>query len=367
MKHHWKSAAILALFIPLFYKLTYIFDAWQYSPLDQHDFVFWLAAAAAFGIFLLWEYRRLPEKAVETHNYSGLLLLAAAIAVLFIGSVKHINTLYLAGSLLFIAGGCWLILGWHTLWFLLPVFFIAALGLPSTSYWTSFLFRNYIHNLPGFSIKLWFAAIALIWFLVNLRYSKKFFIRPEPFFFCLASAIFVFSYFQTMNPAPVGAPVHLAIKPEAGPWLGIRLPLSPLDASLRGNNIVERYVHYTNSNVLVSSMLTELHNDIHQVHPAALCLATARWKIISTTRELVKTKLGPLSLTKIVAEKYGRQTLFFTWYTNASFSTGSFLSFRKSWHFNEVWGIYQIATPVVTTDAEAEKILLSYINTFAIL
>jgi Protein of unknown function (DUF3485) len=365
MKFHWKLAATLALFIPFFCKLNYMFGAWHYSPLDQKDFIFWLIALGTAGCFLFWKYKMPGEKALKGLDYYGFFMLAAAIAVLILSSIKHINTVYLAGSLLFIAGGCWIIWGWRILWLLCPVFFIAALGLPSTSYWVSFLFRNYTQNTSGFSIKLCFAVTALIWLAVCLRYSKKIFIQPEPFFFCLMLAAMGFGYMQISTPAPHGAPICLAIKPSAGNWLGEKTPLSYMDASFTGKNITRRYVHYSNSNARVATLLVELRNDLHQIHPAALCLSTARWKILSHTRELLKTKLGILSVAKIVAKKDNQRVLFLAWYTNDSFSTASFILFRKSWHFNETWNIYQLTTSIITTEAEAEKTLLNFINTFA--
>lgn len=365
MKFHWKLATTLALFIPFFCKLNYMFGAWQYSPLDQRDYIFWLIALFLTGAFLLWKYKTANKKTLNSLDYYGFLMLAATIAILVVSSLKHINSAYLASSLLFIAGGCWIIWGWRVLWCLCPVFFIAALGLPSTSYWTSFLFRNYIQNMPGYSIKLCFAVMASLWFAACMRYPKRIFIRPEPFFFCLTLMVFAFGYIQVAAPTPRGVPIRLEIKPGATNWLGENISLSQLDEFLQGENITHRYVHYSNSNAPVGTLSVKLRNDLHQIHPTALCLSTARWKIISNTREFVKTKYGILSVAKIIAQKHDKRALFFSWYTNDSFSTGSFIFFRKSWHINETWYIYQITTPIITSTAKAETILLNFINSFA--
>lgn len=365
MKSRWKLIFTLALFIPFFYNLAYMFGAWQYSPLDRNDFVFWLLALAAAGVFLLRVRKIFDRKELRALDYYGLLMLTAAVMVLVFGSVKDINTVYLAGGLLFIASGCWVLWGWRVFWLLCPVFFIAALGLPSTSYWTNFLFRNYLQNFSGFSIKLFFAVLALLWFAVTLYRPRKIFIRPEPFFFCFGLLVFIFGYVQTAGPSHRGDPIYLEIKPGAANWLGEKLALSDLDESLQGKNVNLRYVHYSKANVRVGSLFTELRNDLHQIHPTALCLATARWKIISNKWVFLETGCGTLSASRIVAEKDGERSLFFSWYTNNSFSTGSFISFRKSWHFNESWYIYQIMTPVIKDEAAAEAILLDFINAFA--
>jgi hypothetical protein len=366
MKLYWKLIITLVSFIPFFYKLNYLFDAWQYSPLDQNDFVFWLAALFLTGFLLLiWNYKKSGKEPVKGPDYYGFFMLGAAAALLAASLLKDINSTFLAGSLLFIAGVCWILWGWRVLWMLFPVFFIAALGLPSTTYWTSFIFRNFIQGISGFSIKLGFAAAAVIWLGLCLCF-KKIFIRPEPFFFCLAIFIFILGYIQVSGPAPHGTPIRLLIKPKAADWLGENLPLSDLDESIQGRNISRRYLHFASSNIDVGTLAVELRNDLHGIHPTALCLATARWKIISNTQELLKTKQGILSAVKIIAERNGKRALFLAWYTNDSFSTGSFISFRKAWHYNETWYIYQITTPVITNEAEAEKILLSFINTFAI-
>jgi hypothetical protein len=365
MKPYWKLIITLLLFIPFFYKINYMFDAWQYSPLDQKDFIFWLIAFALAGCFLVWKYKKSNKETINGLDYYGLLMLGAALAILAASSIKDINSVFLAGSLLLIAGGCWVIWGWRVLWILFPVFFIAVLGLPSTSYWISFMFRNSIQNMSGFSLKLCFAAAASIWFAVCLRFPKKIFIRPEPFFFCLALVIFAIGYIQVSDPAPHGVPIRLSIKPGGANWLGENIPLSDLDESIQGGNITRRYVHFSNSNTDVGTLTVELRNDLHEIHPTALCLSTARWEIISNTQELLKTKLGILSTAKIIAQRNGKRSLFLSWYTNDSFSTGSFISFRKSWHYNETWYIYQITTPIINNETDAEKIMLNFINTFA--
>ncbi|MDD5598481.1 MAG: hypothetical protein PHV82_11090 [Victivallaceae bacterium] len=365
MKARWKSVLTLVLFVPFFHNLAYMFGAWQYSPLDRNDFVFWLLVLAAVAVFL-FRIKKIPdEKPEKAWDYCGFLMLAASAAILIFASLKDINTVYLAGGLLFIASGCWILWGWRVFWLLSPVFFIAALGLPSTSYWTSFLFRNYIRNYSGFSIKLFFAIMALLWFAATLYRPRKIFIRPEPFFFYLGLTVFIFGYAQSSGPAPRGAPICLEIKPAAAGWLGEKLPLSDLDESLQGKNLNRRYVHYSKLNACAGSLCIELRNDLHQIHPTALCLATACWKILSNDLVLLKTKYGTLSAARIIAEKDGERSLFFSWYTNNSFSTGSFISFRKSWHFNESWHIYQIMTPVTQNETAAETVLLNFINTFA--
>ncbi|MFA7184599.1 MAG: hypothetical protein WC082_06900, partial [Victivallales bacterium] len=233
MKARWKLLLTLVLFIPFFHNLAYMFGAWQYSPLDRNDFVFWLLALAAVAAFLL-RIKKIPdEKPEKSLDYRGLLMLAVSSAILIFALLKDINTIYLAGGLLLIASGCWILWGWRVFWLLSPVFFIAALGLPSTSYWTSFLFRNYVQNYSGFSIKSFFAAIALLWFVVTLYRPRKIFIRPEPFFFCWGLFIFIFGYVQASGPTPRGAPVCLEIRPGAAGWLGENLPLSDLDESLQ--------------------------------------------------------------------------------------------------------------------------------------
>ncbi len=364
MKFHWKSVFTLTLFIPFFYKLNYMFDAWQYSPLDQKDFIFWLTALFLTGCLFAWKHKKSGIKSITGLDYYGFFMLGAAIAILAASLIKDINSAFLAGSLLFIAGGCWIMWGWRILWLLLPVFFIAALGLPSTTYWISFLFRDFIQDMSGLSIKLCLTIAAATWFTLCLCF-KKILIRPEPFFFCLAIFIFVLGYIQVSGPEPHGAPIRLSIKLKASDWLGENIPLSDLDESIQGKNISHRYLHFSSSNIDIGTLTVELRNDLHEIHPTALCLLTARWKIILNSQELLKTKQGILSAAKIIAERNGKRALFMSWYTNDSFSTGSFISFRRSWHYNESWHIYQITTPIISSEAEAEKAMLSFINTFA--
>ena len=364
MKFHWKFLSTLLLFVPLLFRVDYMLGAWQYSPLDSMDYIFWILAVFMLSIFLSWGYKN-SDKLCSKPDYYGSLMVLAALIVIVFSLLKDINTIYLGGSLLFIAGGCWLLWGWRVLWFLLPVFFVAGLGLPSTSYWISFLFRDVIQNLSGFSIKLVMAAAASIWFLLNLCLFRKLRIRPEPFFFCMGVAVFVFGYLQSSGPAARGGAVCLAIKPSGGVWLGEEQMLSPLDDTFQGENITRRYVHYSKSNICVGTLAIKLRNDLHQIHPAALCLSTGGWTILSNRHVKIKTKAGVLSAARIVASKNGRRAMFFTWFTNDAFSTGSFISFRRAWHYNETWYVYQVTTPVLSNDDETAKVLMNFINTFA--
>jgi hypothetical protein len=364
MKFHWKSLSTLLLFIPFLFRVGYMFGAWQYSPLDSTDYVFWIIAVFMLSIFLFWGYKNC-EKLCSKPDFYGLIMLIAGLVVIVFSLAKDINTVYLGGSLLFIAGGCWLLWGWRVLWFLLPVFFIAGLGLPSTSYWISFLLRDVIQNLSGFYIKLVIAAAAFIWFILCLWQPGKLRMRPEPFFFCMGVAVFIFGYVQGSEPAARGGAICLAIKPAGGQWLGEEQMLSPFDDTFQGQNITRRYVHYSKSNICIGTLAIKLRNDLHQIHPAALCLSTGGWKILSNRHVKVKTKAGILSAARIVASKGGRRAMFFTWFTNDIFSTGSFISFRRAWHYNETWYIYQVTTPVLSSDDETAKILMDFINTFA--
>jgi hypothetical protein len=149
-----------------------------------------------------------------------------------------------------------------------------------------------------------------------------------------------------------------------GSWLGEKLKLSPLDDTFQEQNKISRYIHYSKSNVCVSTLVIELRNDLHQIHPAALCLSTGNWEIISNSQVKIKTRNGLLSAARILAIRNGQKALFFTWFTNDIFSTGSFIFFRKTWNFNTFWHIYQVTTPVIENDTNTENILLDFINTF---
>ena len=364
MKFHWKFLSTLLLFIPFLFRVGYMLGAWQYSPLDSMDYVFWILAIFILSIFIIWKHKN-SEKHCSKLDYHALLLLFAAMIVIVFSLSKDINTVYLGGCLLFIAGGCWLLWGWRELWFLLPVFFIAGLGLPSTSYWVSFLFRDVAQNPSGFSIKLVMAVTALIWFILCLWQPRKLYMRSEPFFFCTGVAILIFGYTQSSTPAVRGEPICLAIKPAGGVWLGEEQMLSPLDDTFQGQNITHRYVHYSKTNICVGTLAIKLRNDLHQIHPAALCLSTGGWKILSNRHVKVKTKAGILSAARIIASKAGKRAMFFAWFTNDVFSTGSFISFRRAWHYNESWYVYQVTTPVLSSDNETAKVLINFINTFA--
>ena len=65
---------------------------------------------------------------------------------------------------------------------------------------------------------------------------------------------------------------------------------------------------------------------------------------------------------EILAVSGGNRFLFYAWYSNNEISTGSYLRFRSLWQPNDGWLIYQLMTPILSTQEAAEKSLNNFIS-----
>ena len=72
-----------------------------------------------------------------------------------------------------------------------------------------------------------------------------------------------------------------------------------------------------------------------------------------------------LEVSEIVASNPGTTLLVWVWYSCRSFSTGSFLGFRRSWSADTQWHTYQISTPLFTSEEEGRARLGEFLNAAA--
>ena len=354
----------ILLTLPLLFKVPYLISAWRYSPLDQKDIWFWLVALI-LGIFLWRLHAHDPSSGDSRHDHpclSGIALLVSfGLWLYFI--IKDVNTLALAAGILIAAMGLWLCWGWRSLENLLPVFFWAGLGCPSSTYWLEFYAGTQgITGISGFWLKLLLGIIFLgVWWLVRIFLRKT--ISPHAALFALAMALSAVLLLTNVGELPPGQSGKLNLMPRGGDWVGKTLSLTPVDLNFFSGCQVQRYLYCGNVS-WVSVLMIRPGTDIHQIHPIGICLKSSGWQIISQQQQFVTLGKGKLQVECITAALNGQRYLIYSWFTDGTISTGNFKQFRQRWQAGQDWTIVQLMTPMVPSLAAAQQHLTEFIMAF---
>ena len=101
-----------------------------------------------------------------------------------------------------------------------------------------------------------------------------------------------------------------------------------------------------------------LGDDIHRIHPAALCMQSGGWTIESSSQRLLKLPGLSGAVQRLKARYNGMNYLVYVWYADPAFSTGSFPLFRQRWSADGNWQTYQLFTP---DDDDADQRLTDFI------
>jgi hypothetical protein len=153
-----------------------------------------------------------------------------------------------------------------------------------------------------------------------------------------------------------------------GNYLGQTQEVTANDIRFFGEDSeIDKYYYIGDSKGIYILALT-CGSKINSIHPASHCLRTSGWTIL--TEEIFKTSLNEqdVYLTEIVAEHQNTPYLFWVWYTNSEYSTGSFVHFRKEWKRDITWRTYQFMVPLEREDdnhslIKARKEMLSLLKT----
>jgi hypothetical protein len=360
MKLH-KAAILPFVFIPLLFRANYFIAAWISAPMDRWDPAFWIIAVIS-GILCFKTASKLAAKT----DWFGIFAILAGIAMMGLGLAKNINAVYIAGSLLFIASWIWLLWGWKTFFYCLPVFFIAALGCPSTTYWAGFVLRSAagFGFSAGLLVKIILMLAAVTWLLLSSKWQKMILPRQVTIFLL---ALFALAVILFINAKPVsrGTPLMLDIsRKQCGDWLGRPQALTYIEKRFYSGSTAER-ITYFDDNTYVSVLYLKIGDDVHQIHPAALCLKSDNWIIHEIVPKKIKIKHGSASVSQITTEYSGKKFMLYVWYTSNRFSTGSFTLFRKSWSEKKHWYSFQVITPWAPSKAAAQKRLDTFIRDFS--
>ncbi len=350
----WKLLVLFVLTIPLLMRMKYLYYAWRQSPLDQKDWVFF---ALPLILFTVHHYKVAEiEKRVDHTGWIFIGLFGAAYAVLL---HKEINSLQIAVGLLLVFSGIYLLYGRKCFVRMAPLLAIALLGLPSSSYWVEYFFRDIIlmFSINGYLLKLIFALIFGLYFIF-VNYTVKL----QTLF--LWSAVIVISgvllFHKTMP--QYGDPLYPLIQENNNDFLMYQQPLSDIDKRFFDGNLAARYIFMSDNAPNIDLLTVKVTGKPNDIHPAELCLKTAGNTILSFREITFALDAGILSCQEIITEINRQQYLMYAWYDSPKYSTGNFLAFRQSWHPGEIWYSYQIIMPITGDFKDTENKLRRFLN-----
>jgi len=348
---HWRLILLLSAFIPLLCKTPYLLKAWLQSPLDQFDWVFYVMAAA-----LLLLRKNSLVKWPQRINFTGLAALLFAIIIFAVAAAWPVQTLQIQAGILIIWCSVFFLYGAPLAMWLIPVMLILLLGSPSTSYWLDYYLQldRFKISHPGFKLKLCFAILFTGYYLLQRKpLTMQKLVFPAAVIILLAGM-----FFHSQNQPLYGDPIIVQTDLlKVGDYLSANeLPTPEEQRFYAGNQIIKKG-YFSNQNI-VTLLVVDITGDIHRIHPTELCLKSGKNTILNRCEKVLKIADKELAVQELeVRFLTGKNVLIYVWYTNNEWSSGNFLSFRRSWSSDTHWQVYQILTPILTTKASAEATL----------
>ncbi|WPJ96834.1 hypothetical protein SH580_03830 [Coraliomargarita algicola] len=353
-------------FVPYGAKLPYMFLAWRDSPQDRFDWIFVALFTVLFP--LVWLLTRKRQE-VATVDYTVLIVLIPSLIGYAITMYAAINALQIICGISIAFSVFWLIYGGQNAYRVLPSFGLLFLGVTSTTYWINY----YVGDpgmMSGYIIKFATALILLAWLTLNILWERK--VQTRSLLYSGAVCLTLLYIWQSEeSSSEQGAPVVLELSAgKSGTYLGQSQEVTESDIRFFGEDSeIEKYYYIGDSDGIYILALT-CGSKINSIHPASHCLRTSGWTIHS--EEIFKTTLDEdtVYISEIVAESQNMTYLFWVWYTNPEFSTGSFVHFRKEWKRNVTWNTYQLMIPLNDKEdpqalIKARKEIQSLIKTLA--
>lgn len=347
-----KPMLLIVGFVPLLWKLPYMATAWQNSPLDRWDWIFFIL----FALISIMLWPRLKRYSSDNLDLSALFVAVPFLLLFFASFVVDIHLMGIVAAVFFSWSMCWLVLGWRSAYLIFPAYGILALGGTSTTYWLTHFFE-----IAGLLIKIIVVLLLAIWLLTTLIF--KFQPRKNSFCFCIvALLVILFSPKQLNTLQYQGAPFIPEFSSlQFGDFLGRKQPITEADQRFFADSKLEKY-QFASDTAALGILAVHCGKDVHQIHPASHCLQAGGWHIDSEYMREVNISGRLFQITEISARKQGYSMLIWCWYSNHDFSTGSFIGFRRHWSRNIDWFTWQISTPIVDSEDESRQVLTNFLS-----
>ncbi len=335
--------------IPFFLNTPYILQAWTSSPLDTFDIIFVPLAVFVLAATIV---RMLQRGATRYFNKRALFFLIPVVGLLGTALYMHINAALILLSIAFWWLSIWYLLGWEIAWHLVAGFGILSLITVSSTFWICYFTGCDVTTVRGLKIAVSGAFIALAYSSVERGFRP----RIRAVFAIILAAGATFAAFEYKAHARSFRPFSPEISPKTEGYIGRQVEADPmLQRFFRTSDA--RYFRFANEDGQLSALQVYVGDNIHEIHPAALCLRSGGWQIIS--EKPYEATLGDktIQVSEINARSAGTHMLVWVWFSSDTFSTGSFIAFRRHTGLNKGtnWRTYQISAPLVNDDIDAAR------------
>lgn len=341
--------------MPLLFTMPYIINAWMSSKLDRWDWCF----PVLFGITAVITIRtwRNIDRFFDRRAIAPMIIVIAMAAFMIYMRIYAILIFSLV-----ILWWCivWLAQGWPRAYRIMPAFAILALMTTSSGYWI-----GYFLNLPateGVIVKFFLAAALCFVMFVNYKINHH--PRPAALGFAAVAVLAVAIITGEKNFSRTCQPLMLKCIGSFGDFIGRSQPLDQSFKRFFQQSEVLDFVYADNAGNTISVLEIKCGDNVHEIHPASHCMRSSGWEIIS--EQLVDHTINGqfVQITEIVARNRTAELLVWSWFTNDSLSTGSFLNFRRLWHSKSQWRSYQISTSMHNGREQAENLMIEFISEF---
>ncbi len=355
--YKWRFLWLIPALAPLVFNADYLFWVWRSTPPDHWDWVFFLSAilAAAAG------WRRIAAWAGKPSRY-GWIVLGLGAALFGFGQLFHIFTVQIAGGIIFLAGMVYTTGGQRLFCGTLPLFMVALLGCPSTTYWSEFFWQLALGSgmVDGLAFKLLTALPLLGWFLWNCLRGPVVLLK---LMFPALLLLIAMALLIRHDRAEYGIPM----RPDAerlnyGSYLGRREAATAQENRFFAGCELYRITYFGERDT-ISFLGVELGGVVHKIHPAALCMKSAGQQVLRFREKRVPVRGGEVAVQEVLADyPGGGRYLIYVWYVGPEWSTGNFLAFRRSWKPGTDWFSFQLMTAVHSTPEEAVRRLDAFLD-----
>ncbi len=379
-----RVSAILLLtlsLLPTALEVPYCVNAMRFSPAERWNWCFWLGgllvlvATVIFSKFLKTKVSdgacvstpdaEDAEKCASAEQgacWRRMLVLLPPVLLVVFGYLKQIHlAILLGGMLLPEAVVCWLY-GWTAALRGIPACGVFILSCPNIGIllatvipWDGVLLKTilalvlagglpflYLIRLPRFHLEgVLFGLVALL---------------------VLAGGLLARGGAVARN-APL---VPVFDRLTSDDFRGIQESESDADRRFFGQSTIKRFLFTEEEGIPIQVLTVSQIDNIHQVHPTIYCLRVGGFELTLEHTYAFTPSEGhpPVAVLETLAMRGDERHLFWQWFSNASYSTPSFLLFRTFYSPTDDWSVFIVDLPVPGTLEESQELLRRFIANF---
>ena len=379
-------------------KLPYLLGAWKSSPMDRPDRFIFIAASLTGVLALFAAMRRritplhdsqsiaatwwrivpalFPRLAAALAAASSLAAFAYALAI-------GVNALEIVAAILFNASLVAAVCGFDAAVALSPAFFMFSLAVPSSTYWLGTYF-----GVDAASVTIGKYALAAAAALLEVKLARSDPVKPllpRRAVVAAAAAAAVLAAGVALKMRIEGEAIAdgAAFRPDfsavgavngsgasaTGP--GTSAAGAFLSREVEPDAAFKRFFHtseakqwiFADRERVINVLEVRLGKDIHEIHPSTHCLRSTGWRVVSECTREETLNTHRLALAEAYVTRGSESAVNWTWYSDASIETPSFVRFRSRAATGD-WRIYQIRVSAAEGVEKARAALREFLSLF---